>query len=453
MSPLLKTLSLVIIALAMSAGSASFYPWAETETKASSVGEPLFEDYEPTTVRRIKIERFDTKTGKLTSVVARRKGDQWLLPKKDNFIATNARHIAQVTNALLKREVLEEKTNKEIDHATYGVIDPALHESTANKSALGIKITLEDASKRPIANLIVGKPAAKNARNAQTQKRFVAVPGSPNVYMAEINPFALTTQFEAWIERNLFQLSQQTDSVLFFEKAAGDPSGEPTYKLAYDPTVTATPGELPLARLQQANDKGEFVDATLADASQQSVSIMIRQLVSLFVIDVFANDKTVKRAISDSQKNATAAEFKSLESRGIGFVSDEQAKLILSGSQGKLGVEYSTGLVITMHLGNVLADIDATEESPAHYGLLVATVDESLIETPVEPKQDENAAAEEAEKKKKAYLLAVKEREDTLKSSRVSANEFNQQHAGWLYAVPKPAVDNLLPVLEFKAQP
>ena len=452
MSPLLKTFLLVIIALGMSAGAASVYPWAETETKSSNVGEPLFEDYEPTTVRRIKIERFDTKTGKLTTIVARRKGDQWLLPDKDNFVTTNARHIAQVTNSLLKREVLEEKTNKEIDHATYGVIDPALHESTANKSALGIKITLEDASKKPIANLIVGKPAEKNARNSQTQKRFVSVPGSPNVYMIEINPFALTTAFEAWIERNLFQLSQQIDSVLFFEKA-GDSSKELTYKLTYDLTVTAAPDKLPSARLQQANEKGELVDAVVADASQQSVEIMIRQLASLLVSNAFANDKTVKQAISDSQKTATAAEFNSLKSRGIRFVSDKQAQLILAGSQGKIGVEYSTGLVITMYLGNALADIDATEERPAHYGLLVATVDESLIETPAEPKPDENADADEAEKQKKAYLLAVKEREDTLKSSRVSANEFNQQHAGWLYAVPKPAVNNLFPVLEAKAQP
>ena len=452
MSPLLKTLSLVIVALVTSAGAACFYPWAETETKSSSVGEPLFEDYEPTTVRRIKIERFDTKTGKLTTVVARRKGDRWLLPDKDNFVATNARHIAQVTNCLLKREVLEEKTNKEIDHATYGVIDPALHESTANKSALGIKITLEDASKRPIANLIVGKPAEKNARIAQTQKRFVSVPGSPSVYMVEINPFALTTAFEAWIERNLFQLSQQIDSVLFFEKA-GDSSEELTYKLSYGLTVTATPDKPPAARLQQANDKGELVDVVLADTSQQSVEIMIRQFASLFVSNAFANDKTVKQAISDSQKTATTTDFESLKSRGIRFLSDKPAKLILAGSQGKIGVEYSTGLVITMYLGNALADIDTTEERPAHYGLLVATVDESLIETPVEPEQNENTDADEAEKKKKAYLLAVKEREDTLKSSRVSASEFNQQHAGWLYAVPKPAIDNLLPVLEVKPQP
>ena len=452
MSPLLKTLSLVIVALVTSAGAAYFYPWAETETKSSNVGEPLFEDYEPTTVQRIKIERFDTKTGKLTTVVARRKGDRWLLPDKDNFVATNARHIAQVTNSLLKREVLEEKTNKEIDHATYGVIDPALHESTANKSALGIKITLEDASKRPIANLIVGKPAEKNARIAQTQTRFVSVPGSPNVYMVEINPFALTTAFEAWIERNLFQLSQQVDSALFFEKAS-DSSEKLIYKLTYDLAVTAASDKPPAARLQQANDEGELADVALADASQQSVEIMLRQLASLFVSNVFANDKTVKQAISDSQKAATAAEFAPLKSRGIRFVSDEQAKLILAGSQGKIGVEYSTGLVITMYLGNVLADIDTTEERPAHYGLLVATVDESLIETPVESEQDENTDADEAEKKKKAYLRAVEERENTLKSSRVSANEFNQQHSGWLYAVPKPAVDNLLPVLEAKAQP
>ncbi len=447
MSPLLKTLSLVIIALATSAGAAYFYPWAETETQSSAVGEPLFEDYEPTTVRRIKIERFDPKTGKLTTVTARRKGDQWLLPDKDNFIATNARHIAQVTNTLLKLEVLEEKSNKETDHSTYGVIDPALHQTTANKSALGIKITLEDASKRPIANLIVGKPAEKSARNAQTQKRFVSVPGAPNVYMVEINPFALTTQFDAWMQPNLFQLTQQVDSKLFFEKADEESPENLIYKLAYDPTAPPTPDALPLSTLQQADEKGELIDAQLAVASQQSVALMIRQLAGLFVTNVFANDKATQLAIADSGKTATAAELESLKPRGIRFVSDEDFKLILTGSQGKIGVAYNTGLVITMHLGDALSDIDATQERPEHYGLLLATVDESLIEMPTEPESAEDA--DEAEKQKKAYLLAVKERKETLKSSRVSANEFNQQHAGWLYAVPKQAVGNLLPVLEF----
>lgn len=450
MSPLLKTLSLVFVAFVTSSVAAYYYPWAENEVKSSTVGEPLFEDYEPTTVRRIKIERFDTQTGKLTTTVARRKGEQWLLPDKDNFVATNARHIAQVTNSLLQREVLEETSTKEADHSRFGVIDPALHESTANKSALGIKITLEDASKRPIANLIVGKPA-EQTRNAQLQKRFVSVPGQPSVYMIEVNPSALTTQFAAWIQPNLFQLAQEIDSQLFFEKANESSADLLNYKLVFDtsPATPSGPNELPLTSLQQANEKGELVDASLTDSSKQQVALMIRQFVALSVTNVFANDDAASRAMLDSENPAAADAFGALKPRGIEFESSEGRNVFFKGSRGKVGVEFGSGLVITLYLGNPLADIDATADRTERYGLLVASVDESLIEMPVEPEYNDEDEAE-ADKKKKAYLLAVKERDAAIKSSRVSADEFNQQHSGWTYAVPQAAVNNMLPVLEFK---
>ena len=451
MSPLLKTLSLVIVALATSAVAASFYPWAENEAKSSTVGAPLFEDYEPTTVRRIKIQRYDAKTGKLATVVARRKGERWLLPDKDNFVATNARHIAQVTNSLLQREVLEETSTQEADHSTFGVIDPALYETTANKSALGIKITLEDAAKRPIANLIVGKPAEQNL-NKQLQKRFVSVPGQPSVYMIEINPLAMTTQFAAWIEPNMFQLSKEVDSKLFYEKTNEDSAERSNYKLVFDlsPSTPLGSNKLPLTMLQQADEKGKLVDASLADASTQQVAVMVRQLFALSVSNVFANDKAVSRAIQDVKKPATKDAFKSLQSRGIQFESSDGRNVFFAGSRGQVGVEFGSGLVISLYLGNSLADIDATADRPERYGLLVASVDESLIEMPEEPEDNDEDEADEVEKKKKAYLLAVKERDETLKSSRVAATEFNQQHSEWTYAVPEPAVTNMLPVLEFE---
>ena len=454
MSPLLKTLSLVIVALAASLVAAFFYPWADNEVKSSTIGKPLFEDYEPTTVRRIKIERFDAKTGKLTTVVARRKGEQWLLPDKDNFIATNARHIAQVTNSLLQREVLEETSNKETEHSRFGVIDPALYESTANKSALGIKITLEDASKRPIANLIVGKAAEQN-RNSQLQKRFVSIPGQPSVYMIEINTSALTTQFGAWIAPNMFRLSQQADSKLFFEKTDEDSPDRLAYKLVFDtsPKTTPKPGELPLTTLQHADEKGKLVDATLMEPSMQQVALMVRQLVALSVSNVFANDDTISRAILESEKPATAEAFRSLEAKGIQFESSKNGNVFFSGTRGQIGVRFDSGLVISLYLGKAVADIDAVADRPERYGLLVASVDESLIKLPVEPEDDDEDEPDEVEKKQKAYLLAVKERDEALKSSRVSANEFNQQHSGWCYAVPEAAVTNLLPVLEFKDAP
>ena len=454
MSPLLKTLSLVIAALATSVGAAYFYPWADDQAKSSTVGEPLFKDYEPTTVRRIKIERFDTKTGKLTTVMARRKGERWLLPDKDNFVATNARHIAQVTNSLLQREVLEEASAREADHSTFGVIDPALHESTANKSALGIKITLEDASKRSIASLIVGKPAEQNLNN-QLQKRFVSVPGQPSVYMVEINPAALTTQFAAWIQPNLFQLSREADAKLFYEKANEDSPGRLTYDLVFDTSPSTPPGpnELPLSTLQQADEKGKLVDASLTDASKQQVNLMVRQLAGLLVSNVFANNDAVSQAILDSKQPATADAFKSLEQRGIRFDASEGGFAFFSGSRGQVGVRFGSGLVIALYLGNSLSDIDATADLTERYGLLVASVDESLIEMPVAPEDNDEDEPDEVEKKKKAYLLAVKERDETLKSSRISANEFNQQHSGWTYAVAEGAVTNMLPELEFKDSP
>ena len=452
MSPLLKTLSLSIVAIAASFVAAYFYPWADIATKASTVGEPLFKDYEPTTVRRIIIERFDPKTRKLTTVVARRKGDQWLLPDKDNFVVSNARHIAQVTNALLQREVLEETSSREADHSNFGVIDPALHKTTANKSALGIKITLEDGAKRPIANLIVGKPAGRRS-GGQTQKRFVSIPGQPNVYMLEINPLALTTRFEAWIQPNLFQLSQQVESELFFEKMAEDTPDRADYKLVFNASSSATSAnKLPLSMLQMTKQDGTVVDASLADSSQNAVVLMVRQLAALFVTNVFASNSEVKGAISDAKNSATASDFESLKPRGIKFVSDDQSQLMLAGAKGKVGVEFGSGLVITMYLGDSLTDIDATADRPERYGVLVATVDEALIEIPVAPEVDGQPNTDEAEKEEKAYLLAVKERNETLKSSRVSANEFNQQHAGWIYAVPEEAINNLLPVLELEAK-
>ena len=454
MSPLLKTFLLVIVALVTSGVAAVYYPWAENEAKSSTVGEPLFKDYEPTTVRRIKIERFDTKTGKLTTVVARRKGEQWLLPDKDNFVATNARHIAQVTNSLLQREVLDETSTQEADHSTFGVIDPALYETTANKSALGIKITLEDASKRPIANLIVGKPAEQNLNN-QLQKRFVSVPGQPSVYMIEINPLALTTQFSAWIQPNMFQLSQQSDGKLLFEKASEESPDRLAYKLLFEtnPATAPEPGKLPLAAIQQANEEGKLVDASLQDAAIQQVALMVRQMVSLSVSNVFANEDAVSRAILDTSKPATSEAFDSLKQRGFQFDSSKDGSVIFTGSRGQIGANFGSGLVISLYLGKPLADIDATADQPERYALLVASVDESLIELPAEPEDNDEDEPDEAEKKKKAYLLSVKDRDEALKSSRVSANEFNQQHAGWTYAVAEGAVTNLLPVLEFKDAP
>ena len=465
MSPLLKTLLMIIVAATFSAVASYFYPWATTEVASSAVGEPLFKDYDPTQIRRISIQSYNKKSGKLETTKLRRKGDRWLLPDKNNFEVTNAQHIALVTNSMLQREVLEETSNKETDHSKFGVIDPALHQSTANKSALGTKIILEQRSGQSVANLIIGKPADGKMNEDGTRKVFVSIPGKPSVYMLNLNPFALTTQFAAWVEPNVFGFSNSVEFQQFFDKSnSSGATGTKGYRIQFDPTTVMQKDQsLKFQTLKQRNDDGRFEDVELANvkppmamptgestkSSITQIALMVRQMQQLFFIDVFSTPAAVAKAIKDTPESAAAADFQSLARFGFEFAEAKNDSLFFNANTGKLGVEFGNGLVITLFLGDSIANAENKSAQPARYGMLIARVDESLIEKPTKP--DENDDAEQAEKDKKAYLLAVKERDDTLSSARVSATEFNRRHADWIYAIPEQAVSNLLPELEFKS--
>lgn len=462
MSPVLKTLSLIIVAALLSMVASYFYPWATTEVASNAVGEPLFEDYEPTKIRRVSIESYNKTSGKLESIKLRRKGDRWLMPDKQDFEATNTQHIALVTNALLQREVLEETSNKETDHSKFGVVDPSLHKTTANKSALGTKIMLEQGGGQPAISLIVGKPADGQRSDDGTQKFFVSIPGQPNVYMLNIPPFALTTQFAAWIEPNIFGFSNAVEFSQFFDKSNA-PNSPPGYRVSFDPTTVVQQDQsLVFTMLKRRNADGELVDAELANVkpisavptsnSPQSaitqIAIMVRQMQRLFFIDTFKNSDAVRKALQNSS-SASKKTLQPLADFGFDFANNENGRLTFDTKTGQLGVEFGNGLVISLLLGNTISDAQDKSGQPARYGLLLAHVDASLVPQPTKPTENEDA--DEAEKENKAYLSAVKAREDALSSSQVSAKEFNRRHANWLYAVPEAAISNLLPELEFKA--
>jgi len=449
MSPILKTATLAIIALATSAAAAYFYPWPTGEAGSNIVGQPIFEDYASTKIKQIRIDRFNVKTGKIESAIAKRKGDRWLLPNQSNFEASNARHIALVSNSLLQREVLEERSKEQEDHSEYGVIDPTLFESTANKSALGVKLALQDANGRSLANLVIGKQVG-NTRRSQDgmEKRFVAIPGQPNVYVIDFNPAALTTQFEAWVDPNLFSFTASLDSKIEF--TATDSSSTDTQTPAYQMSIgfdakTRSPSP-PIIKIK--NNDSKLEEAELNESTRKLISIALSQFSQIRFIDVQKKQKAAKDGLSKANqgdKSFAVSDFDSL--KAIGFVarksaSKDSAFPTFEAARGSVAARYSNGLVVTMLIGNSVTNVDGESSMPSHHSLMIASVDESIIPSPTEPTEDQDEA------KLKAYLLAKKQRTATLQSARVSAIELNGRHANWVYLVPTAAVDNLLPEIE-----
>ena len=106
-------------------------------------------------------------------------------------------------------------------------------------------------------------------------------------------------------------------------------------------------------------------------------------------------------------------------------------------SGGELHVTSADGVVVTLYRGAVASQA----RTVSNYVIFTANVDESVLPQPKKPA----ANAETADKEEKAYLRMVKARDTTIKSARLRAAAFNQQHAKWIYVVSEGVTEKLIP--------
>ena len=88
------------------------------------------------------------------------------------------------------------------DHEEFGVIDPLSPKLEVGQKGVGTRVTMSDVHDQPLADLIIGKPV----KDAEGQ-RYVREAGRDMVYVIEIDPTKLSTNFEDWIEKDLLKLN------------------------------------------------------------------------------------------------------------------------------------------------------------------------------------------------------------------------------------------------------
>jgi Domain of unknown function (DUF4340) len=244
MSENAKTISFVLIGLvAIGVGIISAPSAAEVD-ESSLVGTELTKAFDNSeAAKRLRIVRFDEDTATLREFEVAEQDGLWMIPSKDNYPADAAKQMAGAATSLMDRKILSVASKNAGDHEQYGVIDPLSPKLSPGQKGVGTRVTISDAQNKSLVDLIVGKPVRE--REGQ---RYVREAGRDAVFVIEIDPAKLSTDFENWIEKDLLKMKawdmQQVEVKDYSAEmqVVMGPQGRPSIGVAWDPHSDLTLG-------------------------------------------------------------------------------------------------------------------------------------------------------------------------------------------------------------------
>jgi hypothetical protein len=194
---------LAIAAVALLAGWAS-QPRIVDENVGSRVGQDLTEGFtDPGEAKRLKIVEFNEDSATLREFEVAEVDGLWTIPSKDGYPADAERQMADAATSLMDRKILAIASESAGDHEQFGVIDPLSPKLEVGQKGVGTHVTMSDIQDKPLADLIIGR-AVKGATNDQ---HYVREANRDVVYVVEIDPSKLSTNFDDWIEKDLLKLN------------------------------------------------------------------------------------------------------------------------------------------------------------------------------------------------------------------------------------------------------
>jgi hypothetical protein len=125
--------------------------------------------------------------------------------------------MAAAANALIDRKVLRVAAETAQDHEALGVVDPQSAKLDSNSDGVGTRVIMSDADDKTLVDMIIGK----KVKDAEGQ-RYVRNTNQDVVYIVELDPESLSTNFDDWIEDDLLQLSPFDLTQVFINDYSAD---------------------------------------------------------------------------------------------------------------------------------------------------------------------------------------------------------------------------------------
>ncbi|MFP6855023.1 MAG: DUF4340 domain-containing protein, partial [Opitutales bacterium] len=409
--------------------------------QASRKGKSLF-DFRATDASYIEVVAVSKDTKKPKTIRVSEDHDGWFIHRdKFKYPADANNQLGAMATSLSGLLIHDLESDKQSDHAKYGVLDPSLPEEvrgTGNNNAeIGKLIILKNAEKKNLAQLIIGKAAQLPEIQAAETKlkkltdanasvdeinfqkeeienlekgtiRYARKPGSAEVISVKFEKLEnITTNFIDWVEQDFLDLDQwnvkqvRFDNYEIIKTMVSRPGLPPQFKvpkmerksmgkytLAYTDGNWTSP-DLKLAE-NESLDKDVLDDLkdSLDDLKIIDVDTKPGVLVDTMLVSLLKSMKTNNKIAFD-QHNAQLRQIaQSMEQKGF-YLDIKQdtngLKQTLLCDKGEIHVGMKSGVEYLLRFGEAYAgnedDENATGQS--RYLYAIARSNPSLLEAPL----------------------------------------------------------------------
>jgi hypothetical protein len=402
----------------------------------SDQGQPLAPDLkDPLAIKALEVISYDEAAAKTRAFKVAFDGKRWIIPSHSGYPADAAEKVAAAASAfagLVKERVV---TDNKADHASLGVLSPDDEAAQTSTAGTGTRVTLRDASDRPLVDVIIGSvikaEAATPFQQPASNKRYVREAGQNRVYITTLKE-GFSTKFADWVVTDLLQTTADQVRELVIDRyqideergLTKDPVHLSLTKVtpppppATDPTNPPPPPQ-PTWTLsgtpQGGPGPGEVVNKARVDEA-------ISALTSLKIVGVRPKPANLAKVLggASAEIRLTLPDQISLSSRGFYLT---QGRLLAN--EGQETIRCNDGVVYSLWFGEVVPDSEdatsggqvggaapATAEgakppSTSNARYLMVTVSHDATIDPEPKKPDALANAEAAFAKAKADFDAA----------------------------------------------
>lgn len=378
MSEMAKTMTFVAVAAVALAAAYVSRPTTTEMDVQSLRGQNLTKGFsDPDAAKRMRIVQFNEDTATMREFEVAEEDGLWTIPSKDGYPADAAQQMALAATSLMDLDILRVESNSAADQEEYGVVDPLSPKLAVGQKGVGTRVTMSDIHGDPLADLIVGR----QVKDAEKQ-HYVREADRDAVYVVEIDPTKLSTNFEDWIEKDLLKInpwdihevqikdySAELRPVMtsqgFATQVAWDPRAELT--LGYNDKA----GKWTAEKLREFDrDTEKYVDFQLTDDQElntEKLDALKTALDDLRIVDVVRKPAGLSGDLKAGEDFLNNPEARAdLQDRGFAALTDRRnsGDEIIS-SEGEVICTMNNGVEYVLRFGDLQVAEGGSGQQPA----------------------------------------------------------------------------------------